>query len=149
MGIDAYLAALGVRLKTCSNCGKSKSLQDFHVSAKSSDGKASWCKHCALSIPRDRSNRVRRNSYEQKRKWQLMSRYKMTPEDVEKLCTEQKNACAICLTCFSETGNFHVDHCHNTGEVRGLLCHRCNIRLGGWDDLVWRSRAMTYLGIAA
>lgn len=149
MGIDGYLAALGIMTKCCTNCRALKSSDQFYGSAKSSDGKASWCKSCVQAIERDRSDRVRPDTREQKRKWQLMSRYRITPDHVELLRQEQKDACPLCDRSFSDLGRFHVDHCHNSNEVRGLLCHRCNIRLGGWDDLAWRARAMEYLGIAA
>jgi len=59
---------------------------------------------------------------------------------------QQGGGCALCP---APLGKPHVDHDHNTGVVRGLLCHRCNIRLGGWDDLAWRQRALQYMGIQA
>lgn len=51
-------------------------------------------------------------------------------------------ACAICLKKYK---NLVIDHCHNTGRVRGLLCHRCNVLIGGWDDLAWRRAATEYI----
>lgn len=46
---------------------------------------------------------------------------------------------------------FHhlIEQCHTTGKVRGLLCHRCNTRLGGLDDKQWRDAAFRYLGLQA
>ena len=55
-------------------------------------------------------------------------------------------ACAICVLPLTK---HHIDHCHTTGKVRGLLCHRCNTRLGGLDDKQWRDAALRYLGLQA
>lgn len=73
-----------------------------------------------------------------------MSENKHTPDQVEKMLFDQEHKCAVCKTHLTK---YRVDHCHNTGRVRGLLCHQCNIRLGGWDDIAWRTEAMRYLGI--
>lgn len=130
--------------KTCSHCNTEKQISEFHKSAKSSDGLASWCKACTNAIARIARKRTYNSA--DKRKWQLKTRYGLTPETVNSMLALQNYKCAICQ---SLLGRFHIDHCHNTGAVRGLLCHRCNIRLGGWDDIVWRNAALTYLGIAA
>ena len=42
-----------------------------------------------------------------------------------------------------------VDHDHNTGEVRGLLCNRCNVLLPAIEDEPWRRRAFDYLACNA
>ena len=129
--------------KQCTKCGETKLLPDaFHLSSKSSDGHASWCKACVNSIRRE--NRKRTYTTENKRKWALKSRYNLTPAQYQSMLTKQGGKCALCS---AEPKTFHVDHCHNTGKVRGLLCHKCNIRLGGWDDLQWREAAIAYLGL--
>lgn len=128
--------------KTCCHCKLEKFIGDFHKSAKAKDGLASWCKGCANAI--SRSSRKRNYKPSDKRKWQLKTRYGLTPEAVDEMLISQSHKCAICHVVL---GRFHIDHCHNTGIVRGLLCHRCNIRLGGWDEIVWRNAALNYLGI--
>lgn len=55
-------------------------------------------------------------------------KYGLTPEGVEAKRVEQDNACAICGAEFIRTP--HIDHNHQTGEVRALLCTRCNILVG-------------------
>lgn len=74
-------------------------------------------------------------------------KFGVTPEAFEAMKTAQGNACAICRT---ETprgkGDWHVDHDHVTGRVRGLLCQNCNIGLGNFrDDPSKLAAAITYL----
>lgn len=81
---------------------------------------------------------------ENKRKWALKTRYGLTPEQVEAMSIAQGGQCAVCKKPIEK---FHIDHNHNTGAVRGLLCHRCNVRIGGWDDEAWLSSALRYMGV--
>lgn len=131
--------------KQCTKCGETKLLPDaFHLSSKSSDGHASWCKACVNSIRRE--NRKRTYTTENKQKWAIKTRYGLTPSDVQAMLEKQGGACAICVLPLTK---HHIDHCHTTGKVRGLLCHRCNTRLGGLDDKQWRDAALRYLGLQA
>ena len=68
-----------------------------------------------------------------KRTIRLRKLYGITQEDYEQLLADQNGSCAICGT--KDSGNkrsryFMIDHCHVSGEVRGLLCVACNVRLG-------------------
>lgn len=56
----------------------------------------------------------------------------------------QAGVCAICKNqCIK---SLSIDHCHNTGKVRGLLCMRCNVSLGNfYDDINLLESAITYL----
>lgn len=62
-------------------------------------------------------------------------KYGLTPADKQKMLWAQHDACAICGYEFGQSlGDFHIDHCHATGEVRGILCDRCNRGLGYFRD---------------
>jgi hypothetical protein len=59
--------------------------------------------------------------------------YGLTEDDYWRLYEKQNGVCAIC----GERGKrdkLDVDHCHKTGAVRGLLCNRCNLCIGRFED---------------
>ena len=67
------------------------------------------------------------------RKW----RYGITEEQWQVLYTTQKGLCAICEAPFSDENKStkaHIDHCHTTDKIRGLLCDFCNNGLGRFRD---------------
>ena len=68
---------------------------------------------------------------------ELKRLYNMSLYDYNRLLKEQDGKCAICKTENAHTtraNHFHVDHCHETGRIRGLLCHHCNHLLGHAKD---------------
>lgn len=70
------------------------------------------------------------------RKSQLKLSYGMTPEDYDQMFVKQGSCCSICKTT-KPTGKwkvFAVDHCHETGQIRGLLCNECNRGMGLLKD---------------
>ena len=58
----------------------------------------------------------------------------ITTEDYATLLNQQDGVCAICRSPAPPERALAVDHCHQTGRVRGLLCDRCNTSLGGFGD---------------
>jgi hypothetical protein len=71
-------------------------------------------------------------------------RYGLTPEDIARMRDEQQGRCGICQR--DDVWRLVVDHCHDTGKVRGLLCDRCNQAIGSLGDrLESVERAVEYL----
>lgn len=81
----------------------------------------------------------------------LMRTYGIRLADYRDMQTSQKGGCAICGNTGFKMRAHHrktlvVDHCHKSGEVRGLLCHNCNRALGLLSDDTGRLRtAIEYL----
>ena len=83
---------------------------------------------------------------EQRRRQTLLARYGLTPDDYEVLLATQGGRCAICLREPKPNRPLQVDHCHESGNVRGLLCFRCNYGLSFFsDDAARMKRASVYL----
>lgn len=73
---------------------------------------------------------------DRQRKYQLKDKYGITEDDYDSLLEKQDHSCAICGT-DKPTGKwkrFAVDHCHHTGDIRGLLCNECNRGIGLLKD---------------
>lgn len=108
-------------------------------------------KHNAASVIRNRLKRaadpekaraVTRKS-ERKRK---LKKYGLTEESYMDLLAVQSFLCGICKKPNTNKRDFHVDHCHETSIVRGVLCHHCNVMLGhAKDDITTLRNAIKYL----
>lgn len=73
----------------------------------------------------------------------LKRRYGMEVDEYLEMVNDQQGACAICR---QFTPRLCVDHCHDTGKVRGLLCHNCNTALGKFHDNIQHlADAISYL----
>lgn len=81
------------------------------------------------------------------RELQLLNKYGITLDIYHSILRSQGGRCAVCSTEQCVTGkNFAVDHDHNTGNVRGLLCQRCNTGIGKFrDDPEILSNALAYV----
>ena len=75
----------------------------------------------------------------------IIYKYGMTYEDKEEMYKNQFNKCLTCQKDFSIT-NLHIDHDHETGKVRGLLCPQCNTALGlVKEDVITLKHMIEYL----
>ena len=125
-------------MKSCSHCRQQFPLNEFYsweVKTKTKGITTRYryiCKACDRKAKRERDKRTP----EQRAAKHLMNRYGITSEEKENLLRLQGGKCAICPR--TEAGGrhnvFHVDHCHKTGKVRGLICDRCNRAIGLLDD---------------
>lgn len=74
--------------------------------------------------------------------------YGLTVQAFDKMLEDQNNKCAVCGNLFTDKGNRYacVDHCHDTGKVRGLLCVKCNSGIGLLGDSIkMLEKAIQYL----
>jgi len=85
-----------------------------------------------LAKERER-RREDKNYYREKR---IRHLYKLTLDQVAQMKAAQSDKCAICSAILIDDGvqGMHIDHCHASGRVRGLLCSSCNCGLGMFHD---------------
>jgi hypothetical protein len=83
-------------------------------------------------------------------RWKINRRMKLC--DFDAMLAAQGGGCAICKITHAarkRSGRLSIDHCHTTGRVRGLLCHRCNSLLGhAKDNVETLRRAIAYLEVS-
>lgn len=73
----------------------------------------------------------------------LLAEYGLTWQEYEGLYDKQRGSCAICGILQDDLKQrLAVDHDHKTGEVRGLLCFRCNLMLGAFEKM--KERGLLY-----
>jgi hypothetical protein len=62
----------------------------------------------------------------QRKIYLLKRKYNLTPEEYANMCNKQNNSCAIC----KQELKLKIDHDHDTGKTRELLCNNCNLLIG-------------------
>lgn len=73
----------------------------------------------------------------EERKWcDLKNKYGLTKEEYTNLLESQGKSCALCSKLFEgiHDRRIHIDHCHSSNKVRGILCMPCNVALGMLGD---------------
>ncbi len=87
------------------------------------------------------------NTPERQRKQRLKSKYGMTTAEYDQILASQGGGCAICGGGTDSKGrSLHVDHHHDTGKNRGILCTMCNPGVGYFrDDPELLEKAADYL----
>lgn len=150
--------------KVCRSCNTEKSVDEFGIVKANADGRRYACKECYNAIRKTyrstsppkltaqkkryherHREKILRNNKEKyvrlTREWKLLREYGMTMADYLAMGEAQGWRCAICNKDAKENPKgkhspLCVDHCHKTGEVRGLLCNACNSGLGCFRDNV-------------
>lgn len=130
--------------KRCRDCGDVKSSDDFYHYPTHRDGLDGYCKDCkkcrAADFAKRRDPEAKRLSG---RKTHLKRTYGITMDEFEQMVEAQQGCCAICERTVDQ---LVVDHDHDTGEVRELLCGSCNSAIGLLgDDPAKLRQAATYL----
>ena len=112
---------------------------------------AGLCKPCANRQQREWNSKNHEQRMRNVRRSYFPKKCGITLEEYEEKLKKQKGLCLICEKPEKRKRNgrvmsLHVDHCHKTGKVRGLLCSNCNSALGKFGDSIKRLRkAIAYL----
>ena len=119
-------------MKVCSHCRQAKSEDEYYICRKKlKSGKIKEtlryvCKACDRKAKRERD----RKNPELRADKHLRNKYGITLADKRRMIQQQGGKCAICPVKLEDLSKSHVDHCHETGEIRGVLCHNCNRGIG-------------------
>lgn len=171
---NVIAAAPEIDQKVCSRCRKAQPSGNFNVSLTAADGLQPNCRICQSHLRDtyyyDGGGKTRAQAYYETNKEALLSdqqvryranrdrhiasyrqrKYGVSPETVDAMLYEQKHACKICRQVIVnrplDPRMLHVDHCHKTNKVRGLLCRSCNHMLGhAKDDAAVLAAGIAYL----
>lgn len=127
ISIIKYKNKRGKRLlRKCKRCGRIFETLLTKVKAKGEHFCSIDCYILYLkenSLP-DKEKKKRNILYQKK------SKYNLNEEEYNNLFLKQGNSCAICGKPFNEERKGFVDHSHETGKVRGILCSKCNTLIG-------------------
>lgn len=120
----------------CRGCRKECVDGSFPIDRRTKTGRSYFCEDCHLQ------KKVRSTSNQGSRHYHLIGRYGIGAAEVEALIQIQGGVCAVC----KRRPPTQVDHDHQTGVVRGVLCDGCNGGLGHFrDDPALIRRAIDYL----
>ena len=102
--------------KDCTSCETTKPVEDFYTTDKNLIGRRATCKACDTK---------------RARKYALKRTFGISLQDWDALYRAQGGGCAICgVPCEPDGRRLSVDHDHDTGQIRGLLCSGCNTGIG-------------------
>lgn len=138
-------------MRTCSKCGKEKPDDLFPKATYRSGRRAGsirWgkrCKACKSAYEsatyfadHEHKRAVRKiwriNNGESTKECQLRNKYGITLQDWGVMLGKQEGLCAICSSVLDRGKYTHVDHDHNSGRVRAILCSGCNAGLGHFKE---------------
>ena len=141
--------------KQCSKCAEKKLLSEFNKNKRTKDGLCYNCRECNKEY--NRTHKVefaeRKKIYNQTEKGKfgvyrrnLKNKYGITLEDYDRMIEDQNGVCAICGGININGRRLGVDHNHETGEIRALLCNYCNHIIGdAKENIIILQSAINYL----
>jgi hypothetical protein len=163
-----------IKEKFCPKCQTPKDIQNFDKNRNVKDGLDRWCKKCSTNYKaewrqknpgkykvyahkhwvknKDKKNAVHtkwvKEHQEHLKEYGLQRKFGISLDDYNKISENQGGVCAICSSAHSKTkrSGLHLDHNHETGTVRGLLCFHCNTGLGHFkDNIEFLKSAILYI----
>ena len=124
-----------IQYKYCPRCKEDKPRDEYYSDKRSASGLRSWCKSCESTW------QTENRDPEKTRERNLRRRYDMTWDMWLDMLADQHGKCPICKDELDLDPECHrskrapvVDHDHDTGRVRAILCADCNRALGLFKD---------------
>lgn len=138
--------------KVCTRCKVEKSIEEFYVLRKGKTPVQSKCKLCCANMS-GYQREWRKKNPDKARNSELKKNHGITLADYEVILGEQGGCCAVCGKApgsvgsgSNSKGTLAVDHCHQVGVIRGLLCTNCNLGIGSfYEDSNLLRNAAAYL----
>lgn len=119
--------------KQCSRCKQTKDLSEFNLAGRNPKHKSTWskyksfCKQCTCEINKEQKEKYPHH-------W-IVTRYGITKEAALEWYIKSMQTCDICGVSWNpEDPKLCIDHDHNNGKIRGILCKHCNHVLGHARD---------------
>ena len=144
--------------KHCLKCDTIKNKAEFYIHKK--NGLSAYCKTCSKKQVKEyRENNPEKikelkEKYKEtrkeirkpsERKYHLKTKYGITDLEYKEMYDKQNGNCLLCNKNV-EYKKLHIDHCHKSGRIRGLLCSNCNLALGNFkDNIEVLKKAIEYL----
>jgi hypothetical protein len=131
-------------MKNCSKCKQTLAIEEFGIDNSKRDGRSPSCKPCQRIRTRAYHASHREKRLADARAWkdrnpdkvkankrtQTLRRYGLDEAGFQALLDSQDGKCAICRSSDPNGRNWSVDHNHDSGEVRAILCGSCNVLIG-------------------
>lgn len=139
-----------MEVKYCKRCDQTLPVDAFHKASKEKSGLQQWCKLCRKNHDVVGRKQYHRTRYHTNKDgyldWMYKRKYGINLAIYNTMLEQQNGTCAVCSGLCVTGRRLAVDHCHETGEVRGLLCSACNKALGLFKDNVeLMNKAIDYL----
>lgn len=125
---DRRLALAAEGRKWCPGCSTAKPFDEFWGNKRRVDGRQPHCTACMKE--RAQAHNAKPETKHRRR----VERYGISPEQFDEMMRRQAGGCAACGYELQGGRMTHIDHCHASGAVRGLLCLPCNLALGYLKD---------------
>lgn len=114
-------------MKTCSRCKRELPISEFHKDNSSSDGLQTYCKRCVKEYQTANKKRINQQKF--------ISYHGVGLIYKNFILAAQGWHCPICGKIIEPgSSDACLDHNHNTGEIRGVLCRSCNCYIGKYGD---------------
>lgn len=114
--------------KRCNKCRRSKPLSEYYADSTTSSGRQARCIACQRATRASYRSELRRNDPTDYRARRTAERYGVSKEDI--LAFWAVPNCQSCGEPLTDKTQ-RIDHCHEFGHVRGVICHPCNVAMAG------------------